>query len=339
MRPAVVAARHEEIDLIVGRRAVLGLKEQITHKHKPLRVTMAVGVHVAPDAVDDRVVVRDAAVGIEAQYLARIGGMIARVEFGLGGNTLGVDGLADVGALIVPLLPDGVVELAVGPETQATAVVVIPRGHVAQDYFGLGNLPGLRIIVEPDDAGVFPAAVHICMRDIDVVLAAVFAEIGIKGDAEHAFMLRPDLHVRNAADELFLARFGIHADNAAPLALGNPNMIIRPPDHIPRGGKAFGDNDPFKRFRRWHHLCLLRRCAPRSRSAQKQQRHRACHDSGMVHPVPPDVSLCIGTRGPPPRGFRYCQKREALRVPVRQRKGKNASPETGPFQAGAAFQG
>lgn len=38
---------------------------------------MAVGVHVAPDAVDDRVVVRDAAVGIEAQYLARIGGMIA----------------------------------------------------------------------------------------------------------------------------------------------------------------------------------------------------------------------------------------------------------------------
>ena len=123
---------------------------------------MAVGVHVAPDAVDDRVVVRDAAVGIEAQYLARIGGMIARVEFGLGGNTLGVDGLADVRALIVPLLPDGVVELAVGPETQATAVVVIPRGHVAQDYFGIGNLPGLRIIVEPDDAGVFPAAVHIC---------------------------------------------------------------------------------------------------------------------------------------------------------------------------------
>ena len=160
------------------------------------------------------------------------------------------------------------------------------------------------------------------MRDIDVVLAAVFAEIGIKGDAEHAFMLRPDLHVRNAADELFLARFGIHADNAAPLALGNPNMIIRPPDHIPRGGKAFGDNDPFKRFRRGHRLCLLRRCAPRSRSAQKQQRHRACHDSGMVHPVPPDVSLCIGTRGPPPRGFRYCQKREALRVPVRQRQGK-----------------
>ena len=121
----------------------------------------------------------------------------------------------------MPLLPDGVVELAVGPETQAAAVVVIPRGHVAQDYFGIGNLPGLRIIVEPDDAGVFPAAVHICMRDIDVVLAAVFAEIGIKGDAEHAFMLRPDLHVRNAADELFLARFGIHADNAAPLALGN----------------------------------------------------------------------------------------------------------------------
>ena len=174
------------------------------------------------------------------------------------------------------LLPDGIIELAVGPEAQAAAVVVIPGGHVAQDYFGIGNLPGLRIIVEPDDAGVFPAAVHICMRDIDVVLAAVFAEIGIKGNAEHAFMLRPDLHVRNAADELFLACFGIHTGNAAPLALGNPNMIIRPPDHIPRSGKAFGDNDPFKRFRRGHRLCLLRRCAPRSRSAQKQQRHRAC---------------------------------------------------------------
>ncbi len=160
-----------------------------------------------------------------------------------------------------------------------------------------------------------------------------------QGHAEHAFMLRPDLHVRNAADELFLACFGIHTGNAAPLALGNPNMIIRPPDHIPRSGKAFGDNDLFKRFRRGHRLCLLRRCAPRSRSAQKQQRHRACHDSGMVHPVPPDVSLCIGTRGSPPRGFRYCQKREALRVPVRQRRGKNASPETGSFQAGAAFQG
>ena len=81
--------------------------------------------------------------------------------------------------------------------------MVIPGGHVAQDYFGIGNLPGLRIIVEPDDAGVFPAAVHICMRDIDVVLDCRFAEIGIKGNAEHAFMLRPDLHVRNAADELF----------------------------------------------------------------------------------------------------------------------------------------
>ena len=167
------------------------------------------------------------------------------------------------------------------------------------------------------------------MCDIDVVLAAVFAEIGINGDAEHAFMLRPGLHARNAADELFLACFGIHTGDAAPFALGNPNMIARPPDHIPRSGKAFGNDDPFKRFRSGHRLFLLRRCGPRSRSAQKQQRHRACHDSGMVHSVPPDVSLCIGTRGSPPRGFRHCQKREALRIPVRQRRGKNASPKNG----------
>ena len=175
------------------------------------------------------------------------------------------------------------------------------------------------------------------MRDIDVVLAAVFAEIGIKGNAEHAFMLRPDLHVRNAADELFLACLGIHTGNAAPLALGNPNMIIRSPDHIPRSGKAFGDNDPFKRFRRGHRLCLLRRCGPRSRSAQKQQRHRACHDSGMVHSVPPDVSLCIGTRGSPPRGFRHCQKREGG-FPFGKGGEKRLPQKRAPFRLGLPFK-
>ena len=83
-----------------------------------------------------------------------------------------------------------------------------------------------------------------------------------------------------------------------PSRSGNPNMHYPAPRPYPTGRQGLGDNDPFKRFRRGHRLCLCG-AAPQEAGRLKQQRHRACHDSGMVHPVPPDVSLCIGTRAMP----------------------------------------
>ena len=68
MRPAIVAAGHEDVDLVVGLRPLLGRVERaVRGKVDALHVAVAVSEDVALHAADYRVVLGDRAIEIEAQ--------------------------------------------------------------------------------------------------------------------------------------------------------------------------------------------------------------------------------------------------------------------------------
>ena len=74
MRPAVVAARLEDVDLVVGLRPLLGGVERAVRREiDALHVAVAIGEDVAAHAVDHRIVVGDRAVEVHPQRLALIG--------------------------------------------------------------------------------------------------------------------------------------------------------------------------------------------------------------------------------------------------------------------------
>ena len=174
------------------------------------------------------------------------------------------------------------------------------------------------------------------MRDIDVVLAAVFAEDRDQGQRcpRHAFMLRPDLFTRMLPTSFFSPVLGSTLIMRLPSRSGKINSYSGPKPLAHGDGKAFGDNDPFKRFRRGHRLCLLRRCAPEARKgAQSNSVIAPAMAPGVVLASAHVSDVSIGTR----RGL------AAARLPVLSKtgspagsvrqSGENASPERGSFPA------
>ena len=72
-RPAIVAARLDQVHFIVRVRAVLTRVEpSVAAEVKSLRVAVAVSVYVAADAAEHRVVIRNGTVQIEAKGFAGV---------------------------------------------------------------------------------------------------------------------------------------------------------------------------------------------------------------------------------------------------------------------------
>ena len=89
VRPSVVAARDNQVELVVGAGAVFRRIEQTGRpESQALRIAVAVGVDVTADAVDRRVVGRNGAVEVEPQNFAFVRRPVARRDLCRRGQVL-----------------------------------------------------------------------------------------------------------------------------------------------------------------------------------------------------------------------------------------------------------
>src|SRR5690606_32085169 len=146
-RPAIIAARLDDVDLIVARWAVLSfIEDAIGAEGDALRIAVAIGIDVALDAIDLGIVLRDRAVELEPKDLARIGLPVFRFHFVGRRQVLGAIGQAIVAAEIGALFADRIIELVVRAEDDAAGVMVIAAGQAGDQHFGRAELAGGGVI-------------------------------------------------------------------------------------------------------------------------------------------------------------------------------------------------
>jgi hypothetical protein len=143
---------------------------------------------VADHAVENRIVLRNRAVGRNAQRLADIGREIGGIDFRLRWQALRLDRQADIAALVMPLVAQRVIEVAVGAKLQAPRIVVVSGRKTGNHHLGLDeraflgvegvpNDPGVEVAVRAglvDDGGVGPLFLIIVgIGDVDMVVACI----------------------------------------------------------------------------------------------------------------------------------------------------------------------
>lgn len=149
--PAVVAAWPEDVDLVVGLGAALGLPEDPGGTEaEALRVAVAAGEDVAAHTLDLGVVAPDRAIKPHAQDLALAGRPVGRLDLFLGGKSLGLERIAEAGEPVGALLARDLVEHPVGADRETAAVVVAAGMGARGEPQGLAQgLGGLVVAADP----------------------------------------------------------------------------------------------------------------------------------------------------------------------------------------------
>ena len=140
VRPAVVAARLDQIQLIVGAGAVLG-RVELTRwtKLQALRVPVTVRIHVTAHAVQRRVVSGNRAVEIDAQNLAAVGGPVARGDLCGGGQQLRAVRQAVVAEEVGAVIAAAQIQLAVRTDHEPATGMVRAGWEIRDHVDGRGE--------------------------------------------------------------------------------------------------------------------------------------------------------------------------------------------------------
>lgn len=211
-RPAVVAARFDDVDFVVAIGPVLGAIDDAVVGGQALGIAMAEG----PDrAIGEGVIGGDSAVEPEAENFA-----IGALEVLGGGGVIGIAG--------------GDKERAVGQNQQAAAIVNGRSGDTVEQDAHVGQC--CAIVGEADDT-----LEDLCALAVGVGNKNVWriGEVGMQGHPEQtAFALFID--VGDLQQRYALTGFGIDAADATD-AFGNPEPAVGTPENFPGRIKACGD--------------------------------------------------------------------------------------------------
>src|ERR1044072_1911613 len=109
---------------------------------------MAVGVHVADNAVQPGIVRRNRTIQIDPEGFSNVGNIVLSIDFLLCRQSLSFDGQAKIPELIVTLIAYGEVELISRTDFQPAAVVVVTGRQPRDDVHRIGQGSGRRIVVE-----------------------------------------------------------------------------------------------------------------------------------------------------------------------------------------------
>ena len=201
-------------------------------------VAVAVRKEVTADAANLRVVRRYRAIEIDTQDLALILRPVLRAHVGRGRQILGVVGVAAIRAEVAPLIADGEIQLPIGSKGKAAADVIIVRRQTREDVDRLDQCASALVVPVPPDRHAprkrRPRSIVVGEDHVDEVVAGATKQVRVKRQAEQAILRDALMDLRDADGNASRAVRRVHANNAPPLALGDPQLLVRPPGDLPR---------------------------------------------------------------------------------------------------------
>ena len=184
VRPTIIPARPYQVDLVVCIRPVLGLVQlPVRREDEPLRVAMAVGVDVAPDAAERRVVGWNRSVEIQPQDFPYVERPVTLVHLRDGRQNLCAIRVAEVGQLIGAEIADREVQLPIRADDKPPALMIRAGWQAGEDIFRAAERVRTRIVGEANDlrpgADRFRIGVAVVgVGDIDVSFPVPFSSPG-----------------------------------------------------------------------------------------------------------------------------------------------------------------
>ena len=283
MRPPVVRARLQNVDLVVCLRTVLRFVQRAVRTEiDALRIAMTVGEDVAPHACDLRIVVRNRAVEIQPQRLPHVRGVVLRLELRRCRQPLRFDRNAVVAELIVSLVADRVVQLAIRPDLHPAGLMVVARGQSRDERDRIAQRLLRPVVCKAHDLRVEKTirargGPRLVRRQtlVDVRVARIDdVVVQVERQAHQPVLPSRRAHLIDRDRDFLLARRRIHAGDALACALGHPQHVVRAPRHLERPGES------------GHHFALaelLRSAHHGLRPILRDQAHKydqAAHDGG-----------------------------------------------------------
>jgi len=226
---------------------MFGVEQARAGKDEPLRIAVSVGIDVAPDTVENRVVARNRAIQIETQNLPLIGAPVRRLYLRQRREILCAIPIAVVREEVAPLIAAADIQLSVGPEHDPPAAVVSAVRQAGEHVEWVREMLRLRLVRVPSN---LHATVHAASRiavvrvgDVDVVRSFALEQIRMQRHAEEAILRERLIHLVNRDRHRFRAIDRIDTRDALAHSLGDPQESIGTPRDFPRAVEI-GRHDP-----------------------------------------------------------------------------------------------
>ena len=202
-----------------------------------------------------------------------------------------MDRVAVVGEPVAALVAARQIQLAVGADDDAAAAVVVMRRQVVDHRHRRSERLGGRVVgvaAHAQPAGDAAAGVGVVGGDQEhPVTAARLQEVGVQGHAHQAVLHRGLIDVVERERDAARAVGRVHAGDAEGGPLGDPQVAVRPPRHLPGIAEIGGDDAAGERLAPWRRRAarILTR-ADRGRGGHDQQEHGP-RLSTLCHSNPP----------------------------------------------------